>query len=243
MKQILFSPLAVLLLTASTIPLTTSSTTTATPSITTSTATSRFHFDPTTQYPTPRLFRDGFLPFLTKKWSHAQSIALLEQAVEDHNAEYVATSSNGVDAISYRRCIALPLDERFDPPMGVFSHGHVDTGDKMSLPRNFWDSIMQSKAEVPWLFEVSRVDGITSSRVTLPHDEHHHASSSTLSRAVGGALDFRSPNNYVFLPKCMFQGLGLRPRDEFDIKLVTKTPTGSAVRLRPHTSAFVIEAL
>mmetsp|Transcript_27922 Transcript_27922/g.50525 ORF Transcript_27922/g.50525 Transcript_27922/m.50525 type:complete len:107 (+) Transcript_27922:447-767(+) len=60
---------------------------------------------------------------------------------------------------------------------------------------------------------------------------------------VSPPLDFRSPNNYVFLPKCMFQGLGLRPRDEFDIKLVTKTPTGSAVRLRPHTSAFVIEAL
>ena len=42
----------------------------------------------------------------------------------------------------------MPLDERFDPPVGVFSHGHVDTGDKMSLPRNFWEAIVKSKAEV-----------------------------------------------------------------------------------------------
>lgn len=74
--------------------------------------------------------------------------------MEDHNAEYVATSSNPVDAICYRRCIVLPLDERFDPPMGVFSHGHVDTGDKMSISRNFWDAIVKSKAEVSSLFRV-----------------------------------------------------------------------------------------
>lgn len=80
-------------------------------------------------------------------------MALLEQAVEDHNAEYVATASDPVEAISYRRCIALPLDGRlFDPPVGVFSHGHVDTGDKMSLSRNFWDAIAKSKAEVSSFF-------------------------------------------------------------------------------------------
>lgn len=159
--------------------------------------------------------------------------------MEDHNAEYVACAENGVEAISYRRCIVLPLDERFDPPTGVFSHGHVDTGDKMSLPRVFWDAILKSKAEVPWLFEVSRLEGITAPRVPLPPDEHHHASSTNLSRAVGGAIDFRCPNNYAFLPVWMFKALGLRPRDVVDIRLATKTPPGSAVRLRPHSSAFV----
>lgn len=164
----------------------------------------------------------------------------MEQAVEDHNAEYVATSSNPVDAISYRRCIALPLEDKlFDPPVGVFSHGHVDTGDKMSLPRNFWDAIAKSKAEVPWLFEVSRVPDVTSPRVPLPVDEHHHPSSSSLTRAVGGAIDFRCPNNYAFLPKWMFKSLGLRPRDVVDVRLSTNVPPGSAVRLRPHRSAFI----
>jgi hypothetical protein len=93
--------------------------------------------------------------------------------------------------------------------------------------------------KVPWLFEVSRVEGVTAPRVPLPPDEHHHPSSSTLSRAVGGAIDFRSPNNFVFLPKWMFKSLGLRPFDVVDVRLVTNTPPGSAVRLRPHTSKFL----
>jgi hypothetical protein len=87
------------------------------------------------------------ISLLQNKWSTAQSLALQEQSVEDHNAEYVATS-NSIDSVCYRRCIAMPLDERFDPPVGVFSHGHIETGDKMSLPKCFWEAITRSKAEV-----------------------------------------------------------------------------------------------
>ena len=92
---------------------------------------------------------------------------------------------------------------------------------------------------MPWLFEVSRVDGVTAPRVAVPAPAHHHPSAGSLSRAVGGALDFRSPPNYAFLPKWMFAALGLRPRDVVDVRLATRTPPGSAVRLRPHTSDFV----
>ena len=53
----------------------------------------------------------------------------------------------------------LPLDKWFDPPMGVFSHGQVNTDDKLSLSRNSWDGIAKSKAEVPWLFKVSHMNG------------------------------------------------------------------------------------
>lgn len=204
-------------------------------------STSPFYYDPATRYPSPSSVllapNGGVLPYLQRKWDHAQPLALLEQAVEDHNAEIVATASNVAESVRQRRCIALPLDaELFDPPPGVFSHGHVDTGDKMSLSRNFWDAIVTSKAEVPWLFEVSRVEGVTSPRVPLPVDTFHHPSSSKLMRAVGAAIDFRSPNNFVFLPTWMFKCLGLRPFDVVDVRLLTDTPPGSAVRLRPHTS-------
>ena len=131
-----------------------SSTTASSSTSTTSTQTSQFYYNPTSQYPSPTtIFRQsGIIPALTQKWSNAQSIALLEQSVEDHNAEYVATCSNPLDSICYRRCIVLPLEERlFNPPVGVFSHDHVDTGDKMSLNRNFWDAIIKSKAEVRFL--------------------------------------------------------------------------------------------
>ena len=104
---------------------------------------SPFIYDPTSPYRTTSSDNP-----LGNRWAAARDIALIEQAVEDHNAEYVALAGSDVEGVSYRRCIVLPLDERFDPPVGVFSHGHVDTGDKMSLPRNFWDAIMRSKAEV-----------------------------------------------------------------------------------------------
>ena len=37
----------------------------------------------------------------------------------------------------------------------------------------------------------------------------------------------------------MFKCLGLRPFDVVDVRLLTDTPPGSAVRLRPHTSKFL----
>jgi len=198
-----------------------------------------FHFDPTSQYPRPSLLTSSSpFSFLLTKWIQANSLALLEQAVEDHNAEHVATSPSLADSLSYRRCIVLPLDDRFDPPVGVFSHNHVQTGDKMSLSRNFWEAIAKSKAEVPWLFEVTRVEGVTSPRVQVPLDEFH-PTSKNLSRVVGGALDFRCPENYAFLPHWMMKALGLRPRDVVDVRLVTTTPPGSAVKLRPHSNSFL----
>ena len=77
-----------------------------------------------------------------------QALAALEQEVEDYNAQWVATAPDAVTSCSKRRLICLPLDERFDPPMGVFSHGHVQTGDKISVPRIFWQAIQISHAEV-----------------------------------------------------------------------------------------------
>lgn len=83
----------------------------------------------------------------------SSSLAMLEQSVEDYNAQLVATLPNpNVE----RRLICLPLDERFDPPMGIFSHGHVQTGDKMSVPRNFWKAIQSTEAEVSWQYLVAR---------------------------------------------------------------------------------------
>eukprot|EP00586_Coscinodiscus_wailesii_P020174 CAMPEP_0172497620 /NCGR_PEP_ID=MMETSP1066-20121228/102313_1 /TAXON_ID=671091 /ORGANISM="Coscinodiscus wailesii, Strain CCMP2513" /LENGTH=255 /DNA_ID=CAMNT_0013270489 /DNA_START=241 /DNA_END=1009 /DNA_ORIENTATION=- len=171
----------------------------------------------------------------------SQGLALLEQTVEDYNAEIVATAPDFVASLSRRRLIVLPLDERFNPPMGVFSHDHVQTGDKMSLPRVFWDSIVKGKAEVPWLFEVSRVEGVTSPRTvtTTTTTTTTPPSPSPLDKVVGGAIDFRSPSNYVFLPRWMIHALSLKPLDVVDVRAITDVPPGSAVRLRPHSSEFV----
>jgi hypothetical protein len=157
----------------------------------------------------------------------------------------------------------MPLDDRFDPPMGVFSHNHVQTGDKMSVPRVFWNAIELNKAEVPWLMQVTRVDdddyrsSSSSSSVVLEgqnedeeededEDEDDERTGSTttsttetLPRVAGGPLDFRAPMNYCFLPWWMMRALGLDPRDVVDVKLLLNTvPPGSAAQLRPHSSEF-----
>ena len=107
----------------------------------------------------------------------------------------------------------------------------------MSLPRNFLQSIQTNKAEVPWLFSVSRVDGVTKERVEVPDQFAAEA----LNEVVGGPLDFRAPANYVFLPWWMMRALGLQPRDVVDVKLITTVPPGSMAKLRPHSSKFSIE--
>ena len=128
---------------------------------------SQYHFHPSQQKPIS--LKSGLTKAITTKWQNANSLAVLEQAVEDYNAEEIlALASDTASSVVYRRLIVLPLDERFDPPAGVFSHGHVQTGDKMSLPRNFWTAIQATNAEVPWLFEVSRVEGVTGARVVFP---------------------------------------------------------------------------
>ena len=83
-----------------------------------------------------------------ERMKKSQLLAMLEQEVEDYNAVLVASAPDAITACSRRRLLCLPLDERFDPPMGMFSHGHVQTGDKLSVPRVFWQAIQLSQAEV-----------------------------------------------------------------------------------------------
>lgn len=185
-----------------------------------------------------------------QRWDAAKELAELEQQVEDYNAEWIACSGSTAQAVRRRRLIVLPLDESFDPPMGAFSHGHVQTGDKMSLPPNFWQAITLNESEVPWLFQVSRIDGVTSPRVQWRGDDDDdddnsrkqlitsHKPLKDLDSVVGGPLDFRAPNCYVFLPWWMMRALGLKPRDIVEVELIETVAPGSLAKLRPHSSQF-----
>ncbi len=140
----------------------------------------------------------GVAKTIQAKYEQASELAAQEQQVEDYNAIWVASAKSRDEANSKRRLICLPLDDRFDPPMGTFGHGHVQNGDKMSLPRNFFEVVKNGKAEVPWLYQVSRVEGVTK-----PPVEEISSSlvpQKALDKVVGGPLDFRAPSNYCFLP-------------------------------------------
>lgn len=184
--------------------------------------------------PVPISLKEGLPKAIENRYTKAKELAMLEQEVEDFNAAWVASARDEGESTSRRRLICLPLDDRFDPPMGVFSHGHVQTGDKMSLPSVFWKTIKINKAEIPWLFSVTRVKGVTKERVNVPD----RLAAEELEEVVGGPLDFRAPPNYVFLPSWMMRALGLQPRDVVDVKLATSIHAGSMAKLRPHSSQF-----
>jgi hypothetical protein len=184
----------------------------------------------------------GSNKYIHNRWNQAKSLADLEQQVEDYNAEYIATSQSAREATRHRRLIVLPLDERkFNPPMGSFSHNHVQTGDKMSLPPCFWQAIQLNDASVPWLFSVSRIDNVTNDRVVLPIDTNDITPlipCAQLNKVVGGPLDFRAPSCYVFLPLWMMRLLGLKPRDIVQVDLCESVPSGAMAKFRPHSSQF-----
>lgn len=193
------------------------------------------HASSRSQSATPISLKHGISKVFNKRYDTAKSLAALEQEVEDYNAQWIASSKDAAQAASRRRLICMPLDERlFDPPMGAFSHGHVQTGDKMSIPAVLMKGVNLNKAEVPWLWSVSRVEGVTQERVDVPDSlakEHLH-------EVVGSVLDYRAPPNYIFLPWWMMRALGVQPRDIVDVKLTTTTPPGSLAKLRPHSSSF-----
>lgn len=179
------------------------------------------------------------------RYNSAKVLALIEQEVEDHNARFIASSKNNAEATSKRRLICLPLDERFDPPMGSFSHGHIQTGDKVSLPRCFYQTIKENRAEVPWLFKISRVDendekeeDVSSRRVDVDTVSKGYAAEANINELVAGPLDCRAPANYCFMPLWMMRLLGLKPLDQVDVQLITTVPAGALVKLRPHSSTF-----
>lgn len=168
----------------------------------------------------------------------AHELAMKEQDVENYNAELIARATTVAERFGHRRLIALPLDESFDPPISDFSHGHVQTGDKVSVPKCFVRAIKLVGPDPPWMIRVKRIDGVTSEpRV----DVLEEFSAEQLDEVIGTPLDFRSPENYIFLPWWMMRALGLRPRDVVDVSLVANTdsiPLGTHVKFRPHSKEF-----
>lgn len=142
------------------------------------------------------------------RWNRAGWLTRLEQGVEDYNAMIIAESKSLGDSLRRRRLICLPLNEKFDPAMGNFSHRHVQTGDKMSLPSCFGQAILINQAAVPFLFSVRRIEGVTGTSAeyndtTDTISEYRPLQTATV--AVGGPLDCRAPSCYVFLPLWMMR--------------------------------------
>ncbi|KAF8821075.1 ubiquitin fusion degradation protein UFD1AP [Cardiosporidium cionae] len=177
----------------------------------------------------------------------------VEQQVEDLNR---ILRYSGEDQRFY---LVMPLSEVFDPSVGHFSRGHVLYGDKISFPRSVLNQLLLKKHDFPWHFSLEKIQGLPSSKdwyqddtpfspesSQIPAMKSMSPSTSTslpIPRVFGSVLDFRSPENFIFVPPWMMQTLKLRlvwenrPRDIVRCQY-TKLPEGSQISLRPHSKSF-----
>ena len=199
------------------------------------------------------IFSDASNPFaaIGTVFNRGARQTFLEQDVEDIN------SLHKFDNFLVRRLIVMPLTEAFNPNQINAMHGKVQFGDKCSLPSSLGKIIFDKPYEVPWLFEVkpvnktkyevSKLSYVYGSDVTRVTEEGDVIAPSIPTRILDKAyispLDFRSPENYIFLPQWLMKCLGLQPNDLVDISFV-RIKLASLVVLQPLTLTWdaLIEA-
>ena len=122
----------------------------------------------------------------------------------------------------------MPLTEVFNPNQVSAMHGKVQYGDKCSLPSSLGKIIFEKPFEVPWLFEIIpiRKNKQSSSNIDITLDNNINNDindeskspvpprkpnqNKILEKAYISPLDFRSPENYIFLPQWLMKCLNLR---------------------------------
>lgn len=171
----------------------------------------------------------GFSSF----FQNAVKQTIYEQEVEDIN------SVHKIDNHLVRRLIVMPLNDNFNPNQADPMHNKIQYGDRCSLPASLGRLIFDKRYEVPWLFEIKPVNKVVKSNNRdeihtllddIEYNEHQslnelqtkikNLSKSHLEKAYVSPLDFRSPENYIFLPQWLMHDLGLNANDLVDISFV-----------------------
>ncbi len=134
--------------------------------------------------------------------------------VEDIN------SVHKIDNHLVRRLIVMPLTDDFNPSQASEMYGKIQHGDKCSLPGTIGRLIFEKPYEVPWLFEMKPVRSIDYRPIDNGNVPAFPRRGKLLEKAYISPLDFRSPENYIFLPKWLMKALDLHPNDEVDISFV-----------------------
>lgn len=169
---------------------------------------------------------------LPRVFKMALKRAFQEQDVEDIN------SIHKVDNHLVRRLIAMPLTDDFKPNQADFMHGKIQYGDKCSLPVSLGRLIFEKKYEVPWLFEIKPVQKNQKSEIKIvPFEEREESQPQVLKKAYISPLDFRSPENYIFLPNWLMNDLNLEPSDLVDISFI-RMRLADLVVIQPLTASW-----
>ena len=156
----------------------------------------------------------------SRAWNRALIQTLKEQEIEDQNAIHK------IDNHLVRRLIVMPLSGAFKPNRADLMHGKIQYGDKCSLPTSIGRLIFEKRYEVPWLFElvpVKNEEKIVDSECGASKSDassKKKLGTNKLEKVYISPLDFRSPENYIFMPSWMMKDLNLKANDLVDISFV-----------------------
>lgn len=171
---------------------------------------------------------------LSRTFKMALKRAFLEQDIEDLNALHK------VDNHLVRRLIAMPLTDDFKPNQLDFMHEKIQYGDKCSLPSSLGRLIFEKKYEVPFLFEIKPVKTNSNDNkrdVASDNEQNGSQSQDHLRKAYISPLDFRAPENFIFLPKWLMNDLNLEPSDLVDISFI-RMRLADMVVIQPMTASW-----
>ena len=120
-------------------------------------------------------------------------------------------------------------------------HDKIQYGDKCSLPTSIGRLIFEKRYDVPWIFEIkpvkdNKVNSITDESSKIQSDKIVRK----LEKSYISPLDFRSPENYVFLPKWLMDDLNLQSNDLVDVSLV-RIKLAELVVFQPLSIEWVIQ--
>lgn len=152
--------------------------------------------------------------------------SLFEQQVEDVN------SLHKMDNYLTRTLIVMPLSEEFRPNQADAMHGKVQYGDKCSLPSSLGRLIFEKRLEVPWIFEVVPVQRRNNAKIPSCRTDLCETHQKSLEKAYVSPLDFRAPENYIFLPRWVINDLGLEINDLVVVSFI-RIKLASLVVLQP----------
>ena len=147
---------------------------------------------------------------------------------------------NRVSQLVEQKLIILPLDESFIPSKYNSLYGKIHYSDKCCFPKSIGSDIIEKSYEVPWIFEITPVRReIETSGVLEMKKKSENESIPFLRRDEKGlervyisSLDFRSPENYIFVPKWVMDSLNLDKYDIVNVKFV-RMKLASLVTLQP----------
>ena len=157
------------------------------------------------------------LALIPKTWHQCVRQTYLAQDVEDVNALH------NIRHALVRRLIVMPLSKAFNPNQFNPMHDRIEYGDKCSFPDSIGKLLIQNKHDVPWIFEV---------KVISRASPQINSSVPSLNITYASPLDFRAPENYMFMPQWMMQSLNIRPFDIVDVSFV-RLRLASLVVLQP----------